>query len=297
MISKNTTNLGDAAVAKKYKTGYKKISGRVRLLPLYIFLYFLLFLYLVPFFLILINAFKNRSQIVANPLGLPPAFKLINFIEAFQKMNYPYAFWNSLIITVLSSILIVFFSSMAAYLFARAKWSFNKFMFFVMVASMLIPFQAIMIPLVKIYGSLQLLNNKWTLIYMYIGFGSSLAVFIYHGSVKSIPLELEEAAMIDGCSKLQTFFKIVFPLLKPTTTTIIILDVLWIWNDFLLPSLVLISPKNRTLPLSTYYFHGTYTSDYGLLLASLILAITPVIIFYVFMQKHIIKGVLQGSIK
>lgn len=297
MINKNTTNFSDAAIAKKYNTGYKKTFGRVRLLPLYFLLYLLLFLYLVPFFLILVNAFKDRSQIVANPLGLPPTFKLINFIEAFQKMNYPYAFWNSLIITVLSSILIVFFSSMAAYLFARAKWSFNKFMFFVMVASMLIPFQAIMIPLVKIYGSLQLLNNKWTLIYMYIGFGSSLAVFIYHGSVKSIPLELEEAAMIDGCSKLQTFFKIVFPLLKPTTTTIIILDVLWIWNDFLLPSLVLISPKNRTLPLSTYYFHGTYTSDYGLLLASLILAITPVIIFYVFMQKHIIKGVLQGSIK
>lgn len=261
------------------------------------FLYFLLVLYLIPFFLVFVNAFKDRNQIIANPFRLPSAFHLANFIEAFKKMNYPYAFWNSLVITVLSTALIVFFSSMTAYLFARLPWKFNRFMFFLMVASMLIPFQAIMIPLVKIYGSFGLLNNRWTLMYMYLGFGCSFAVFLYHGAIKSIPLELEEAAMIDGCSRFQAFFKIVFPLLKPTTTTVAILDVLWIWNDFLLPSLVLISPRNRTLPLSTYYFYGTYTSEYGLLLASLILSITPVIIFYLFMQRHIIRGILQGSIK
>lgn len=132
---------------------------------------------------------------------------------------------------------------------------------------------------------------------MYLGFGTSLAVFIYHGFIKSIPLELEEAAMIDGCTRLQTFFKIVFPLLKPTTMTIIILDMLWIWNDFLLPSLVLISSDQRTLQLSTYYFNGTYTSDYHLLMAGLLLTIIPVIIVYIFVQRHIIKGVMQGSIK
>lgn len=280
-------------IAPGRRTSYEGLFEVVRLSLLYFFLFF----YLIPFFLVFINAFKDRSQIVANPLRLPPVFSLVNFVEAFRKMNYPYAFWNSLVITVLSTALIVFFSSMTAYLFARLRWGFNKFMFFLMVASMLIPFQAIMIPLVKIYGSLELLNNRWTLIYMYLGFGCSFAVFLYHGAIKSIPLELEEAAMIDGCSRLQAFFRIVFPLLKPTTTTVAILDVLWIWNDFLLPSLVLISPKNRTLPLSTYYFYGTYTSDYGLLLASLILGITPVIIFYLFMQKHIIKGILQGSIK
>jgi raffinose/stachyose/melibiose transport system permease protein len=261
------------------------------------FLYFLLVLYLIPFFLVFVNAFKDRNQIIANPFRFPSAFHLANFIEAFRKMNYPYAFWNSLVITVLSTALIVFFSSMTAYLFARLPWKFNRFMFFLMVASMLIPFQAIMIPLVKIYGSFGLLNNRWTLMYMYLGFGCSFAVFLYHGAIKSIPLELEEAAMIDGCSRFQAFFRIVFPLLKPTTTTVAILDVLWIWNDFLLPSLVLISPRNRTLPLSTYYFYGTYTSEYGLLLASLILSITPVIIFYLFMQRHIIRGILQGSIK
>lgn len=280
-------------MSRRQKVRFSGFLEVVRLL----LLYFLLFLYLVPFFLVFINSFKDRSQIIANPVRLPSAWSLTNFVAAFQKMNYPFAFWNSLVITVLSTALIVFFSAMTAYLFARLPWKFNRFMFFLMVASMLIPFQAIMIPLVKIYGSMGLLNNRWTLIYMYLGFGCSFAVFLYHGAIKSIPLELEEAAMIDGCSRLQAFFKIVFPLLKPTTTTVAILDVLWIWNDFLLPSLVLISPKNRTLPLSTYYFYGTYTSDYGLLLASLILSITPVIVFYLFMQRHIIKGILQGSIK
>ena len=174
---------------------------------------------------------------------------------------------------------------------------FNKAMFFAMVAAMLIPFQAIMIPLVQIYGGLNLLNSRWVLIYMYLGFGSSFAVFLYHGFIKAIPVELEEAAMIDGCSRIQVFFRIVFPLLKSTTLTLIILNVLWIWNDFLLPSLVLISSANRTLPLTTFYFHGTYTSDYGLLMAALMLTILPVIIFYGLLQKHIIKGVMEGAIK
>ena len=256
-----------------------------------------LVLYLTPFLIVIINSLKDRTEIISNPLALPTSFSISNFIEAFQKMNYLYAFTNSFIITFFSVLFIVVFASMTSYLFVRVKWKFNKMMFFVMVASMLIPFQAIMIPLVRIYGSMNLLNSKWTLIYMYIGFGASLAVFIYHGFIKSIPLELEEAAMIDGCNRLQTFFYIVFPLLKPTTMTIIILDVLWIWNDFLLPSLVLISAKQRTLPLATYYFYGTYTADYGLLMAGLLLTIFPVILVFLFVQKHVIKGVMQGSIK
>jgi raffinose/stachyose/melibiose transport system permease protein len=212
-------------------------------------------------------------------------------------MNFVSAFMNSLIITVFSVLLIAMFSSMTAYIFVRTDWRFNKAMFFAMVAAMLIPFQAIMIPLVQIYGGLNLLNSRWVLIYMYLGFGSSFAVFLYHGFIKAIPVELEEAAMIDGCSRIQVFFRIVFPLLKSTTLTLIILNVLWIWNDFLLPSLVLISSANRTLPLTTFYFHGTYTSDYGLLMAALMLTILPVIIFYGLLQKHIIKGVMEGAIK
>lgn len=260
-------------------------------------LYLLLLVYIFPFLILLINSFKDRRQIILNPLALPQSLDFSNFIQAFNRMSYLHAFFNSLIITVFSVLLIVLVSSMTAYLFARTGWKFNRVMFFAMVASMLIPFQAIMIPLVKIYGSLKLLNSKWTLIYMYAGFGVSFATFIFHGFIKGIPLEVEEAAMIDGCTRVQTFFRIVLPLLRPTTMTVVILDVLWIWNDFLLPSLVLVSPDQRTLPLSTYYFNGTYTSDYGPLMAGLVLTITPVIIAYLFFQKHIIKGVMQGSIK
>ena len=262
-----------------------------------IFLYALLAIYLSPFAFVLVNSFKSRRDIISNPFGLPEVWSLQNFVNAFQRMGFVSAFVNSLVITVFSVIVIAVFSSMTAYLFVRTDWRFNKVMFFAMVAAMLIPFQAVMIPLVQIYGGLSLLNSRWILVYMYLGFGSSFAVFLYHGFIKGIPLELEEAAMIDGCSRIQVFFRIVFPLLKSTTLTLIILNVLWIWNDFLLPSLVLISPANRTLPLTTFYFHGTYTSDYGLLMAALMLTILPVIVFYAAMQKHILKGVMEGAIK
>ena len=262
-----------------------------------IFLYALLAIYLSPFAFVLVNSFKSRRDIISNPFGLPEVWSLQNFVNAFQRMGFVSAFVNSLVITVFSVIVIAVFSSMTAYLFVRTDWRFNKVMFFAMVAAMLIPFQAVMVPLVQIYGGLSLLNSRWILVYMYLGFGSSFAVFLYHGFIKGIPLELEEAAMIDGCSRIQVFFRIVFPLLKSTTLTLIILNVLWIWNDFLLPSLVLISPANRTLPLTTFYFHGTYTSDYGLLMAALMLTILPVIVFYAAMQKHILKGVMEGAIK
>jgi raffinose/stachyose/melibiose transport system permease protein len=257
----------------------------------------ILVLYLFPFFLVLINSFKERKEILSNPLGLPPALNLSNYIYAFTKMNYIRGFSNSLVITVFSVFLIVLLSSMTAYIFVRKKWKVNQFMFFFMVASMIIPFQGIMIPLVKIYGSINMMNSKWALIYMYVGFGASLAVFMFHGFIKSIPLELEEAATIDGCSQLQTFFKIVFPLLKPVTATISILDILWIWNDFLLPYLVLMVPEERTLPLSVFYFYGTYTIEYGPAMAALVLATMPVIVVYLLRQKQIIEGVLKGSIK
>ncbi|MFC4769786.1 carbohydrate ABC transporter permease [Effusibacillus consociatus] len=254
-------------------------------------------LYVFPFLLVLLNSFKEKTAVISNPVALPQQWSLSNYLDAMEKMDFLHSFFNSLIITVLSVGLITILSAMTAYIFVRRKSKWNKFFFFLMVAAMIIPFQAIMIPLVKIYGSVGLLNSKWALIYMYIGFGSSLAVFIYHGLIKSIPVELEEAAMIDGCTRIQIFFKIVWPLLKPTTMTIVILNVLWIWNDFLLPSLVLISPEQRTLPLSTFYFFGTYSVDYGLLMAGLVVTIIPVMIVYFFTQKHIIAGVMQGSIK
>jgi raffinose/stachyose/melibiose transport system permease protein len=286
-ISLNSSSPSNKGLINKRVFGCIKMAG----------LSLLLFLFLVPFLLLVINSFKSTPEFLSNPLALSAKFNGTNFSYAFEKMNFLYAFSNSLIITVFSVVLIPFFSAMTAYLFVRCNWKFNQYMFFIMVASMIIPFQAIMIPLVKIYGSLGMLNSKWALIYMYIGFGTSLAVFIYHGFIKSIPLELEESAMIDGCSKLQTFYRIVFPLLKSTTVTLVILNLLWIWNDFLLPSLILIAPDQRTLPLSTFYFFGTYTVEYGALMAGLLMSIIPVIIAYLFLQKHIINGILEGSIK
>ncbi|RCW44855.1 carbohydrate ABC transporter permease [Paenibacillus prosopidis] len=260
-------------------------------------LFVCLLLFVFPFLLLLVNSFKENKAITSSPLSLPESFSMTNYLDAFGKMDYVSAFTNSIIITVLSVLLISLLAAMTAHYFVRHQTKFNQYTFFLMVAAMIIPFQAIMIPLVKIYGSIGFLDSKWALIYMYIGFGSPLAVFIYHGFVKSIPAELEEAALIDGCTRTQTFFRIVFPVLTPTTVTIAILNVLWIWNDFLLPSLVLIAPDERTLPLSTFYFFGTYTVDYGPLMAGLMLTILPVLIVYLFAQKYIIQGVMQGSIK
>ena len=254
-------------------------------------------LFIFPFLLLIVNSFKENKAITSTPLSLPSSFSWDNYQNAFSKMNYLSTFSNSLIITVLGVAIIGVLAAMTAHYFVRNPGKLNQYTFFLMVAAMIIPFQAIMIPLVKIYGSLGLLNSKWALIYMYLGFGAPLATFIYHGFVKSIPAELEEAALIDGCTRPQTFFRIVLPVLMPTAVTIAILNVLWIWNDFLLPSLVLSAPEQRTLPLSTFYFFGTYSVDYGPLMAGLMLTILPVLIIYLFAQKYIIQGVMQGSIK
>lgn len=253
-------------------------------------------LYLLPFMIVSFNAFKTRKMIIQNPLSLPREWNVENFLQAMEKMRFAESMMNSLIITTVSVALIVFFSAMTAYVLVRRPSRLKQFIFYALVASMLIPFQALMIPLVKVYGSLGLLNSRLSLIYMYIGFGAPLAVFIYHGMIKAIPLELEEAAMIDGARRWQIFFRIVWPLLRPTTLSIVILDVLWIWNDFLLPSLVL-PDSARTLPLATYNFFGTYTVNYGPLMAGLVLTMLPVLLIYIFLQRYIISGVMQGSIK
>ncbi|WP_440112834.1 carbohydrate ABC transporter permease [Paenibacillus sp. QZ-Y1] len=275
------------------------MAGQSRILNWvkFIVLIVVMILFVFPFVLLIVNSFKANQAITSDPLGLPGSFQLDNYVNAFDKMGYVSAFSNSLLITVAGVLLIALFAAMTAHYFVRHNSKLNQYLFFLMVAAMIIPFQAIMIPLVKIYGSLSLLDNKWSLIYMYIGFGSPLAVFIYHGFIKSIPLELEEAALMDGCGRVQTFFRIVLPVLLPTTVTISVLNVLWIWNDFLLPSLVLTSSEQRTLPLSTFYFYGTYTVDYGPLMAGLVLTLLPVLIVYLFAQKYIIQGVMQGAIK
>lgn len=257
----------------------------------------LLVLFVFPLFMILINSFKSRIEIVRNPIALPTDWSWSNYTEAFTTMNFTSALTNSLIVTVLSVILILVFSSALAFFLVRWKWKMNNIIFMVLIASMIIPFQAIMIPFVSLYGNIGLLNSKWSLIYFYLGFGISLSTFMYHGFVKGVPKEMDEAALIDGAGKVRLFGQIIFPILKPITTTIAILDVLWIWNDFLLPSLVLVSPEDRTLPLSTFYFFGKYTSNYGVAMAALVLSMIPVVIFYIAMQRQIIEGVVEGAVK
>ena len=252
----------------------------------------LFLLYMVPFILVLLNSFKQKRDIIKNP------FSFITE-KGYTLANYTKAFGNSLFITGLSTLLVIIFASMVAYYFTRAKNTFSRVFFALMAASMIIPFQAIMIPLVSIYGSgLHLLNHRLTLIFMHTGFALSMSVFIYQGFIKSgIPLSLEEAAYLDGCTNVQTFFKIVFPLLKPTTATLVILNVLAFWNDYLLPSLVLGKKNLYTLPLSTYSFYGTYSSDYGVIMAALVLTVAPILVLYLFLQKEIIDGVVAGAVK
>ncbi|WHX98100.1 carbohydrate ABC transporter permease [Neobacillus sp. DY30] len=266
-------------------------------LPFLILSSILFIIFFFPFALIILNSFKSRLEIVSNPVALPKVFSFDNYIKAYEAMNFSTGVVNSFLITVVSLVLIIFFGSMLGYFLVRWNNKFNTIILFMMVSAMIVPFQSIMIPLVNIYGNLGLLNSKWSLSFFYLGFGLSMATFMYHGFIKEIPIELEEAARIDGASRFKVFWYVVFPLLKPITVTIAILDSLWIWNDFLLPSLVLISEETRTLPLSTFYFFGQYTSDYGLAMSALVLSIIPIIIFYLLMQKQIIKGVIEGSIK
>jgi raffinose/stachyose/melibiose transport system permease protein len=258
-------------------------------------------LYMFPFLLVLVNSLKRKVNIVKHPLQIldDAGLQWVNYKNAIEKMDFIRSFGNSFIITVVSVILLIVFSSMAAYIFVRTDWKACKISFFAMMASMVIPFQVIMIPLVSIYGGkLGILNSRTVLILMNFGFGTSMCTFMCHGFIKSnVPIALEEAARIDGCGPHGIFFKIVFPLMKPILSTIAILEVLGLWNDYLLPSLVLGKKNLYTLPLAIRTFYGTFTNDYGNIMAGLTLSIIPIIIVYVFLQKYIVGGVIAGAVK
>ena len=255
-------------------------------------------IFLAPLYIAIINSFKTQKGIYMNVIGFPSKvyFTLENYVQAFKDLNFLHAFMNSFLITVASTLVIVVFASMAAWMLVRTNTKFSKFLFFLFAAAMLLPFQSVMLPLINLMGKLHLLNPVG-LVFMYLGFGSSLSIIMYHGFIKGIPFELEEAATIDGCNKFQIFWLIVFPLLKPITVTVSILNAMWIWNDFLLPQLVINKPQWQTLPLKMFYFFGQYSKKWNLALAGLILAMIPITIFYFFAQKHIVKGITQGSIK
>ena len=254
--------------------------------------------FLAPLYIVFTNSFKTSKGIFTNVLGLPmkDTFTLNNYIQAFKDLNFLHSLMNSLLITIVSTTLIVIFASMAAWMLVRSKSKWSTFLFFLFAAAMLIPFQSVMLPLINLLGKLNLLNPAG-LVLAYLGFGSSLSIVLYHGFIKGIPLELEEAALIDGCNKFQVFWLIVFPLLKPITVTVSILNVMWVWNDFLLPQLIINKPEWHTIPLKMFYFFGQYSKRWDLALAGLVIAMIPIIVFYFFAQKHIVKGVTQGSIK
>lgn len=254
-------------------------------------------IFLIPFYFVIINSVKSFSEILIDAAALPTEILFSNYAKVWEIIQFPRAFWNSLVITVLSNIGIVLISSMAAWKMVRTPGKFSKILFVIIVSAMVIPFQTVMIPLMKLGGALNLINSIPGIIIMYFGFGVPLSLFLYHGFVKTVPVEIEEAARIDGCSQFGVFWRIVFPLLKPITVTVVILNTLWIWNDYLLPLLVLQSAELRTIPLATSSFFAQYTKQWDMGLAALMLGIAPIIIFFLFLQKHIIKGIAAGSVK
>ena len=273
----------------------EKISDTVKV----IFLTVLAALFLAPILIVLMNSFKGQFFISDQPFQLPNSETwagLKNYINGMVKIGFLKAFYYSFIITVPSVLILVLFTSMTAWYITRVKGKVSQAIFYIIVASMIVPFQMVMFTMSKMANILSL-DNPLGIIIIYWGFGAGLSVFMFAGFVKSIPLEIEESATIDGCNPVQLFFSIVFPVLKPISITVSILNAMWIWNDYLLPYLV-IGNNYRTIPIAVQYLQGGYGSrDMGALMAMLILAIVPIIIFYMLCQKHIIKGVVAGAVK
>lgn len=255
--------------------------------------------YVFPIVLVVINSFKKKAYISRKPFAIPTDKMYVgleNYVNGIKKTGFVDAFWTSLFITVLSVAIIILCTSMCAWYISRVKNKFTTGLYFLCLFSMIVPFQMVMFTLSKLADMLHL-GNPLGIVVVYLGFGAGLSVFMFCGFVKSIPLEIEEAAMIDGCSPIQTYFNVVFPMLRPTAVTVAILNAMWIWNDYLLPSLILPQEKG-TIPMVIQNLKGGYGSiDMGAMMAMLVLAIVPIIIFYLSCQKYIIKGVAAGAVK
>ena len=258
-------------------------------------------IFLAPIAIILLNSVKGNFYISDAPFALPDSETFVgfqNFIKGFTQSDFMRSFAISAFITVSSVLGIVIMTSMTAWYIVRVKNRFTKLLYYLFVFSIIVPFQMVMYT--TTYYAFELhLNNPVGIIFIYLGFGSGLSVFMFTGFIKSIPTEIEEAAVIDGCSPIKTFFLVIFPILKPTAITVAILNAMWIWNDYLLPYLVLGSGANKTLPVAVQMaLTGGYgNKDMGALMAMLVLAVLPIIIFYLFCQKYIIKGVVAGAVK
>ncbi|CAM3600418.1 carbohydrate ABC transporter permease [Erysipelothrix urinaevulpis] len=270
----------------------KKIKKYI--LGLFVFLITTLWLY--PFYLIIINSFKTKSEIFQNTLSIPKVFTLSNYVVAFEKLDFIKSTLNSFGITILSLLGVVLFSSMCAYALSRRPSKRSDRIYFLIAMGLLVPFQGIMIPLISIFGKANMLNRVG-LIIMYYGLASSMSVFLYYGALQGIPKSIDEAAKIDGASTWQVFYRVIFPMLKSTTITIIVLNSIWFWNDYLLPSLVINKPGMYTLPLKMFYFFGEFSKQWHLALAALVIAIIPIIILFVKAQKHVLEGITEGAVK
>ena len=255
-------------------------------------------LWLSPFWFIGINSFKDYGNIIADAAGWPDPTTFENYPFAWESASFATAIVNSLIITVVSVTSMIAIGALAAWRMARLPHRIHKVIFFVFVSAMIVPFQTIMIPIVQITSDLHLLNTRIGLIVVYIGLGMPLTVFFLHGFITSaVPKSLEDAAMIDGASPWQTFRHIVLPLLRPMLATLAILHTFWIWNDFLLPLLVIFDPEKRTIPLAVFQFFGRHANAWDLALATLVMGIIPIVAFFLLFQKHIIQGISAGSVK
>ena len=259
-------------------------------------------IYVLPVLAVVINSFKQNTFVKTDTFALPTgemSAGFDNFIKGMTFGNYPFAksVMYSVVITLLSTFLILLCTSMAAWYIARVDSAFCRAVYFLCVFSMVVPFQMVMFALSKTADKLHL-NTPWTIPIVYLGFGAGLAIFMFVGFVKAIPLEIEEAASIDGCGPVRTFFTVVVPMLKPTMISVGILEIMWVWNDYLLPVLVLDINEYRTIPIHIQYLKGSYgTVDLGATMALILMSIIPVIIFYLACQKHIIKGVAAGAVK
>lgn len=281
---------------KVHKRNGFRINVRLILLELFVIILGLVFIY--PVFIMVINSFKPFREVVINVIALPSKLEFANYSYVINRINILNLLKNNVIVTVTGLFGIILFSSMAAYIISRRSTKITRLCYMICIIPMLVPFQTIMITLLKVAKSMNLSDSLLGLGVQYWGFGIPMAVFIYSGFIRTVPREIDESAMIDGASTIRTFFQIIFPLLKTVTATIVVLDVMWIWNDFLLPLLMVNSSADtKTLTLAAYSFVGQYNTQWQYAMTAMVLTVTPSILFFIVMQKNIVKGVVAGAVK
>lgn len=276
----------------------KRQKNKMQKVILEIFIIIIAILYLYPVLLMFINSVKPFGEVIADVIALPTKVEWQNYRDVIDKMNYGKLFLNNVVITVIGIVGIIVFSSISAYILNRRKTRYSKIVHIIIITPMLIPFQTIMITLLKVMNVINLTGSTWGLGIQYWGFGIPMATFIYCNFMQTVPKEIDESAIIDGASAFRAFRSVIFPLLKPVTATIVVLDVMWIWNDFLLPLLMVNSkPDTKTLVLSAYNFVGQFNTQWHYAMTAMVLAVLPSIVFFILLQRYIVDGVVAGAVK